>query len=75
MLGCCGCGEGPSSSVALSEWRNRKLVQMPGGSKDIYGQEGFKELEDYRTPDAQEFFAKIDERIPLPDQGNLDNTG
>lgn len=34
--------------------------------KDIYGEEGYKQLEDYRTPGAQEFFAKIDERIFLP---------
>ena len=40
---------------------DRKLAQIFGGSKHIYGEEGYKQLEDYRTPSAQECFAKIDD--------------
>ena len=40
---------------------DRKLAQIFGGSKHTYGKEGYKQLEDYRTPSAQECFAKIDE--------------
>ena len=39
----------PFSYVALNERMDRKLVQIFGGSKDIYGEEGYKQLEGYRA--------------------------